>query len=506
VNATMSATLTDVLTTIPPHSLEAERAVLGAILLDCQSLPRVSELLKPSDFYKETHRTIFAAIRALFERAEPVDLLTVCEELRQRTELDEVGGPAALAGLVEEGATAVNTTAYIRIVGNYAAKREVLRIAAEMGAGASNGSAASDLVAEARAKLEGLAGRQDGSSSSWTVHDGADSWDFPAPEFAVQQLLPLFGVTWWGGMPKRYKSLLLLYCCLAIACQREELAKRFGILRRPRILYLAREDGGSRIQDRREDILSAWPTRPARGAIRFLIRKRFDLLNHDHVAWARDVCRREGITMLVLDTWTALSPTASPLDSQDQAKLAAIVVQLAEDISGAVVVVDHSRKNRPEGQPLSSADIFGPTQKWAAAEHIVMLGVTADARRVEVFIEGKDAETTRFFLTVSPRGSRDEKFTYSGSVAEIADGQRTKGSRHREAILQLLQESPAALSKAEVTEMVNRVYGITLKADTVQKHISALIGEHKVKRTGEGPTTKYFALRTSDGPSSEKLR
>ena len=81
------ATLTDLLTSkIPPHSLEAERAVLGAILLERESLPKAIELLKPADFYKEGHRKIFDAMLALFERNEPVDLLTISEELRRRSE------------------------------------------------------------------------------------------------------------------------------------------------------------------------------------------------------------------------------------------------------------------------------------------------------------------------------------------------------------------------------------------------------------------------------------
>jgi len=91
------ATLEDLLTSkIPPHSLEAERAVLGAILLERESLPKAVELLRPSDFYKEGHRKIFDTMIALFERNDPVDLLTLSEELRRRNALDDVGGAAAL--------------------------------------------------------------------------------------------------------------------------------------------------------------------------------------------------------------------------------------------------------------------------------------------------------------------------------------------------------------------------------------------------------------------------
>ena len=127
------ATLNDLLTArIPPHSLEAERAVLGAILLERESLPKAVELLQALDFYKEGHRKIFHAMLGLFERNEPVDLLTVSEELRRRTELEEVGGPAALAGLVEEAATAAHLLSYGGIVREKAVLRELIRISTEI--------------------------------------------------------------------------------------------------------------------------------------------------------------------------------------------------------------------------------------------------------------------------------------------------------------------------------------------------------------------------------------
>src|ERR1700675_3875140 len=112
--------------------MEAERAVLGAILLERESLPKAVELLQAPDFYKEGHRKIFHAMLGLFERNEPVDLLTVSEELRRRTELEEAGGPAALAGLVEEAATAAHLLSYGGIVRENAVLRELIRISTEI--------------------------------------------------------------------------------------------------------------------------------------------------------------------------------------------------------------------------------------------------------------------------------------------------------------------------------------------------------------------------------------
>src|SRR3989442_4212447 len=102
---------------IPPHNLDAERAVLGAVLLEGrEALPRVIEVLRPSDFYTEAHRAIYQAMLTLFDRAEPVDVLTLTEELRRSDQLQFVGGPAALALLVEQASIAAYLGSYTAIV------------------------------------------------------------------------------------------------------------------------------------------------------------------------------------------------------------------------------------------------------------------------------------------------------------------------------------------------------------------------------------------------------
>jgi replicative DNA helicase len=115
---------------IPPHNLDAERAVLGAVLLEGrEALPRVVEVLKPSDFYTEAHRAIYHAMLNLFDRGEPVDLLTLQEELRRADQLPLVGGPAALALLVEQGSVAAYLSSYAAIVRDMAVLRELIQAA-----------------------------------------------------------------------------------------------------------------------------------------------------------------------------------------------------------------------------------------------------------------------------------------------------------------------------------------------------------------------------------------
>jgi replicative DNA helicase len=101
---------------IPPHNLEAEMAVLGSILVDREMMATVSEILAPSDFYAILHETIYAALVQLYERGEPLDKITLAEELKLRGALDKVGGLAYLSSLMETVPTAASAEYYAKIV------------------------------------------------------------------------------------------------------------------------------------------------------------------------------------------------------------------------------------------------------------------------------------------------------------------------------------------------------------------------------------------------------
>jgi replicative DNA helicase len=101
---------------IPPNNLQAEMAVLGSILVDREMMATVSEILQPNDFYGYVHETIYSALIALYERGEPLDKVTVSEELRRRELLDKVGGVPYLSLLMETVPTAASAEYYAKIV------------------------------------------------------------------------------------------------------------------------------------------------------------------------------------------------------------------------------------------------------------------------------------------------------------------------------------------------------------------------------------------------------
>jgi replicative DNA helicase len=117
---------------VPPHSIEAEEAVIGGILVDNTAVDRVLELVMPDDFYREPHRKIMSAIIDLNTRMEPVDLVTLADALKSRNELQDVGGATYLAELVERVPTSANVGYYARIIKDKSVLRQLIRTTSEI--------------------------------------------------------------------------------------------------------------------------------------------------------------------------------------------------------------------------------------------------------------------------------------------------------------------------------------------------------------------------------------
>ncbi|MGL4484199.1 MAG: replicative DNA helicase [Anaerovoracaceae bacterium] len=117
---------------IPPHNLDAEKSVLGAIMLDKDALFDVSSVLSKEDFYSEAHKEIYEAIFILNQRSAPVDILTVSEELNKRASLIAAGGREYIVRLTSDVPTTVNAIDYAKIVIEKADLRKLIRSAGEI--------------------------------------------------------------------------------------------------------------------------------------------------------------------------------------------------------------------------------------------------------------------------------------------------------------------------------------------------------------------------------------
>ncbi|MGQ9707392.1 MAG: replicative DNA helicase [bacterium] len=151
----------------PPQVIEAEAAVLGAILLDPEALARVMPILKPEHFYSPAHRRVYEAMLALFDKKMPYDIVTVSAELRRMKELEAVGGQPFLSSLQDTILTSANCEEHARLVLERAIQRQLIQTATEIVQAAyDEGRSPAELLEQAESKIFQL--RQVGEIKGFT--------------------------------------------------------------------------------------------------------------------------------------------------------------------------------------------------------------------------------------------------------------------------------------------------------------------------------------------------
>jgi len=117
---------------LPPQNIEAEQAVLGAVLLENDALAAVVDIISPEDFYRDSHKKIFLAMLGLYEKNEPIDLITLTEQLSRKEQLEEVGGASYLSSIVNQVPTSANIKYHSNIVKEKAILRGLIKTATEI--------------------------------------------------------------------------------------------------------------------------------------------------------------------------------------------------------------------------------------------------------------------------------------------------------------------------------------------------------------------------------------
>ncbi len=140
---------------VPPHSIEAEQSLLGALLLDNQAFDRIADLVSGEDFYRDDHRRIWRHIARLIEAGRPADVVTVAESMEASEDKDKAGGPAYLAALAQNTPSALNIRRYAELVRERAVQRRLAQVATEIAesALAPSGKDVGQLLDEAESKI-----------------------------------------------------------------------------------------------------------------------------------------------------------------------------------------------------------------------------------------------------------------------------------------------------------------------------------------------------------------
>ncbi len=146
---------------VPPQAVDVEQSVLGAMLLEREAIPKAIEILRAESFYSAKHKKIFTAITQLFERSNPVDLITLTEELRRRSELEEIGGAYYLTELTTQVASAANVEYHSRIIAEkYLLRKLIETMTTLVGEAYDPGSDAFELLDMAEAEIFGISDSQ----------------------------------------------------------------------------------------------------------------------------------------------------------------------------------------------------------------------------------------------------------------------------------------------------------------------------------------------------------
>ncbi len=117
---------------LPPQNIEAEQSFLGSIMLDKNAIIKIADLVSPADFYREIHKYIYEAILALYERREPIDMLSLSNILNERKILEQIGGSSYLSSLVNKVPSAAHIVHYAKIIQKKATLRRLIAAASEI--------------------------------------------------------------------------------------------------------------------------------------------------------------------------------------------------------------------------------------------------------------------------------------------------------------------------------------------------------------------------------------
>jgi replicative DNA helicase len=167
---------------LPPQSLEAEQSVLGAVLIDRDAIIEVADILRPADFYRQANGTIFGAMLELWERREPIDIVTVAEALERAGNLETIGGRGYLSSLSEQTPTAVFAAQYARIVERKAVLRNLIAAAGRIaGIGYEDTPEVQEAIDRAESELYAVSERRLAAGFSplkQLLHDAFDRLDY----------------------------------------------------------------------------------------------------------------------------------------------------------------------------------------------------------------------------------------------------------------------------------------------------------------------------------------
>lgn len=407
---------------VPPHNVEAEQGVLGSMLLQRDAIARVAEMIRGEDFYREAHRRIYAAIADLFERGEPVDLITVTDRLKARGQLDNVGGAVYVTSLLNAVPTAANVEHYIRLVLRDGVKRGLLTLAAEVAHATNDGHDPEELLTLAGRSVEGLRERLESAADQRAARAGAVTLEelladtSPDPPALVDGLVWPQTITLVAGPTKTGKTQAILQLARAVVGGQPVIGLR--IPAPVPVLYVGQEDAPWALRKRMRGIDPKF--RPPRAPFHLLPIKGL-LLEGGGV---RRLVDRYRPGLLLLDPLRRFH-----VREEEKGEMALVIREIdliIRDFGCAIVVTHHTRKPADRRRhSLEVADVRGSSVITDQANTIALLARDDEPDAFTLTITGNYAAPQTLRLqrvgSVFERRGTHESVTVREAVEAFAD-------------------------------------------------------------------------------------
>lgn len=446
---------------LAPADIDAERSTLGSILIDRDALPRVMAILTPRAFYEQRHATIYAACLTLAADGSPIDLVTLSAHLRKTQQLDAVGGPGYLTGLMNSVPTAVHAEHYAQIVAARALAREAIAAAGRIAAaGYEDATNPDELVLRIRTITETVIGTWRPEREALPEPVALDALPEPADPntWLIGNLIRPGTTVMLAGPPGVAKSWASRQLALAAGAGLPWFLDRYAIERPLRVLVIDEDNGPdeewrrdeallAHLELTRTDVNSVWRSS--------LAGVQLEAERWQH--WLRDLIERLALDLLVLD----------PISEMHGGK------ELREDPAFRSML--GFLKRLKVECPRMATLLVHHTRKLPASERAAHRGLED--------VRGQWGQTPDVVITLSPLGDRRVKWETHKRVAasslileQVAQGQPGEGGLHLVAD-EAIARTQAMANDARVIDAVRD--GFTTFAD-----IQAALGMPKGTLSG----------------------
>jgi hypothetical protein len=488
--ARMSAAATQTAPELP-HNIEAERAILGGIMLQNSALESVADKLVPEYFYHVNHKKIYDAILALHEDELPMDSIHVIEWLSQAKMLELAGGPAYIDALMDGRPAIANLAHYADIVQTKARLRKLIRETEFVQRRAMEGAvSAEDLEEQFKATMEAGALLPTNGNGNGNGHLGSSLLDFlkmefPPQEHLIEGLVPRGASVMIVALPHRMKSFFTTGLALAATVETERAMGKLEVKRPVKTMLVQVEDPDAAVQKRVRDFMSTSQFMNCAQENVWIV-KRSDFTGFTP-QWCKKLVKQAldfKADMIVLDVLRRLFEGHGDLNSPTDTSKFLEMIDAIRDVTGAAIVLVH-HENKKDADLMNAAAGSYNFPGWANVMiQFKRKTMTGNISHVEIEVDNKlgpSVDPMRMILDLAS--------TNPVRLESLEDG---------DGLANAIEEMDTEWNIRTLMEVMN------ISRTSAQRRIRAWLTQHLIRKVSGGKKGRGgLAMYTASGISEE---